>query len=910
MAHEFMLYGRQAQQATIDQLLADLMQSRPGTLVVRGEAGIGKSALLEYAGAATQARVLRVTGVESEAGLPFAALHLLLLPVLSHLEALPGQQADAMSAALGLGAAPPADRFLIGLATLSLLMELSAAGPLLCLVDDAQWLDRESADALLFAVRRLHAEPIALIFAAREDGGFPHTSGLAELRLAGLDAVAAGELLAERSGGLALAVRDQLVAEARGNPLALRELPRTLSAEQRMGALTPFAFSAGGAEPVSNRVLAGFRDQIAVLPAATRACLLVAALDDRSELETLTRALAPMGASLADFAPAERAGLIHLTDTGVVFRHPLTRTAARQTSDVAQRMAAHRVLAGAVDDDRRAWHLAAVTTSPDERVALELDGNAVRARLRGGQMAVSAAYARAAELSEQPAARARRWAAAATASLDAGLWDRAGDLARRAGQPSEPAVAAELARTRAALAFEAGTPLEAVRLLHEGVSALGESDPATTLTLMGLAGMYAWASDSHPDQIELARRTEELTPRIAGPLGAVHTINRAIRGLLEGDVAGATAIPAGMGSQMSLPFELRVLAVYFGFARGDQHAMRADAERLVAECRAEGRIGRMPQALMLLSVAELISGRHRAARAGAAEGLRLAADVGQPSWRSYLAGVRAWLSAVAGAQEECRALAAEAAELAGDRAWMPGVCWAECALAALDLGLGRYEPMLDRVDRALLGPARHAFIWSYVCPDYIEAAVRAGTPRRAEPALARFAAWAQAVGQPWALAVLHRCHALMTPGDEAAARYEAALALHQEGDQPFEQARTRLLYGEWLRRQQRRAEARTHLETAMETFDRLGATPWSGRAAAELRATGLPRPARARAGDPLAMLTPQELQVVRLAAAGASNREIGAQLFLSPRTVAYHLYKAFPKLGISARAELARLALT
>ncbi|NUW41143.1 ATP-binding protein [Nonomuraea rhodomycinica] len=894
-----MLYGRQAEQARIDALLG----GPAGALVVRGEAGIGKSALLEYAEGRAPGHVLRVTGVESEAELPFAALHLLLRPVLDRVAALPPQQAEALLGALGLGAATRGDRFLVGLATLSLLVELSADEPLLCLVDDAQWLDSESADALVFAARRLYAEPVAVLFAAREGGGVFPARGLPEVRLDKLDPEAAGRLLAEQAAGLPLAVRDQLLAEARGNPLALLELPRMLGAEERAGAFTPLAFSFGSAEPVTDRVLAGFRDRVATLPAATRSCLLVAALDDRGELKVLAGAIRALGASLADFAEAERAGLVRVCATGVAFRHPLVRTAVLLACDIAARMAAHRALAQAVDEDRRAWHLAAVTLEPHEAVAAELESLGLRARRRGGQATVSAAYARAAELSADPADAVRRWTAAAGAAIEAGLNRRAGELVGTALRHAGPvtrdgAVPAELARVRARLAFEAGRPLEASRLLLESAEA---ADHATRLPLLGIAGFYTWTSAAHPDQIELARRAEELCPDGEGLAAAVRAISRGFSMVLEGSTGTAPTFRDDLGS---VPFELRMIITYHAMVRAEREGMLESAVTLVRDCRAEGRLGRLPQAMTVLAIAQLLDGRHRAARATVAEGQALSTDVGQPFWSGYLAGVQAWLCGVAGAEEEHHEAAAQAVRYADDRSWLPPGTWVAYGRTMLDLGLGRYEAVLDRLDRVTEGGAHHAFVWRYAWPDYVEAAVRVGTPRRADGMLRRYADWAEGTGQAGPLAVLHRARALLAPDERAEPLYERALAL---SGQPFQQARTRLVFGEWLRRHQRRAEARVQLQAAMDAFDRLDAAPWSARAAAELRAAGATPARNPRAGDPLAVLTPQELQVVQLAVTGASNREIGAQLFLSPRTVAYHLYKAFPKLGITSRGELARL---
>ncbi|GAA2417330.1 hypothetical protein GCM10010404_89830 [Nonomuraea africana] len=672
----------------------------------------------------------------------------------------------------------------------------------------------------------------------------------------------------------------------------------------------PLSFSLGTAQPVTDRVLCGFRERISALPVTTRFCLLVAALDHQ-ELGGLARAVGLLGASLVDFAEAERAGLVRVGTAGVAFHHPLVRTAVLLACDIADRMAAHRALAETSDDDRRAWHLAAVTLHPDEEVAGELESLALRARGRGGQAAVSAAYARAAELSAEPTQAVRRWTAAAEAAIEAGLWQRAGELVDRARRLAEEAtlkgsILAELLYVRAKLEVEAGRPLAAVRLLHEGAAVA--DDLPVKLSLLSMAGYYTWASATHPDQLPLARRTEELGPEGEGPAAVVRTINHAFRLILEGDAV--TTLTYEMPDPTDrLPSELRVLIAFHGLARADTASMLNSAAALLEEYRAEGCLGRLPQAMSIMAIAEILDGRHPSARATVSAGLVLASDVGQPMWRGYLAGLLAWLSAVAGAQEECEAMAEQAVRDADHRRWMPAACWAEYARVILDLSQGRYEAVLDRMDRAMAGPSRHAFVWRHVWPDYVEAAVRAGDPQRAREHLRRYTEWAESTGRPGALAVLHRVRALLAPDSAAGSLYERALDLHAEGRQPFDEARTQLVYGEWLRRHRRRAEARAQLQAAMEAFDRLGAAPWSARAAAELRATGVSLPDRARAGDPLAALTPQELEVVRLAVTGASNREIGAQLFLSPRTVASHLYRAFPKLGVSSRAELARLEL-
>ena len=448
-----MLCGRSEQLAAIGRLLGGMRSGRAGALVLRGEAGIGKTALLEAAAdKAAGARVLRVAGVESEAELPFAALHALLRPALDQIGALPGRQAAALRGAFGLAEETVTDRFLVGLGVLSLVAELAEDRPVLVLVDDAQWVDRASADALVFAARRLQAERAAVLVAARDEPPGAGLPGLPELRVGGLDQTAAEQLLA--GAGLVRAVRDQLIAEAGGNPLALIELSRGLSAAERAGSVTPLILPA--ASPVS-RVQQAFGARIGGLPEACRRAVLVAALGGLADLAEVSRAIAASGGSLTDLAAGERAGLVRVTPAGVIFSHPLARAAVLAGSDVAERAAAHRALAGVLDGDRRAWHLAALADGPDEQVAAELDAAAQRADRRGSRAAASAAYERAAALSASPAAKGRRLALAAEAATDAGQLPRAADLAGQAGQlVTDPAAAMVLARVRAQLEFEAG----------------------------------------------------------------------------------------------------------------------------------------------------------------------------------------------------------------------------------------------------------------------------------------------------------------------------------------------------------------------------------------------------------------------------------------------------------------------
>ena len=893
-----MLCGRSEQLAAIDRLLEGMRSGRAGALVLRGEAGIGKTALLDAAEQkASGARVLRVSGVESEAELPFAALHALLRPALDEIGALPGRQAEALRGAFGLAEETVADRFLVGLGVLSLIAELAEDRPVLVMADDAHWLDRASGDALVFAARRLYAERVAVLVAARDEPPGADLPGLPELRVGGLDRAAAEQLLA--GAGLVAAVRDQLIAEAGGNPLALIELSRGLSGPQRAGSVTPLALSA--ASP-AGRVQQAFAARIGGLPQECRRAVLVVALGGMADLAEVSRAVAAAGGSLTDLAAAERAGLVRVTPAGVSFAHPLARAAVLAGSDVAERAAGHRALAGVLDGDRRAWHLAALAAGPDERVAVELDAAAQRAGRRGSRAAASAAYERAAALSDGPAARGRRLALAAEAAIDAGQFPRAAGLARQAGQlVADPAAAVTLARVRAQLEFEAGRPADAAGTLLEWAAMLGPADPGTAQAVVAEAVHVLWlnAGPAHP---ELERRAAAMTPPVGARLVA---FLQAVRRLQDGDIPATVTVPASP-DHGSLPFAAGFSRLFFDFIRGDVAAIGRRAGVMTAECRDAGIAGLLAYTLVYLATAQLLHGDFLDAIATAEEGLRIAADIGQTHVTRELASIAARLAAVTGDEEACRARAAQVRELsAGVQTLAPA--GADCALTLLDLGSARYQSALNRMQATTAGPARHNPELLYAYPDHVEAAMRAGRTDLAARPLAQFTAWASVIGQRWAAAVAARCAALTADDADAEPLWQQAIAAHEGDGRPFEQARTRLLYGEWLRRNRRRAGAREYLLAAAAAFARMGARPWQERAEAELRAAGAGAPA-VTADDPLARLTPQELQVVRLAAAGASNKQIGAQLFLSPRTVGFHLYRAFPKLGVTTREELARYA--
>ncbi|GLW99503.1 helix-turn-helix transcriptional regulator [Microtetraspora sp. NBRC 16547] len=885
-----MLYGRSREEAEIERLLTEARAGQSGTLVIRGQAGIGKSALLHYAaGRAGGMRVVRGIGIESEAELPFAALHLLLRTEFDRIRALPDAQATALSGALGLGDVAPESRFLVGLATLSLLSDLAEDGGLLCLIDDAQWCDQASIDALVFAARRLDAEGVAMVFAAR--AGF-HAAGLPELQLGGLDGAAAAALL---PADLPPQVRERLIEESDGNPLALIELPAALTAEQRAGRLAPV-----GAMPVAERVQEAFQRQITALPEPARIALLIAAADGSSDLETVVGA----GASLSGLELAERSRLIEIRGTTIAFRHPLIRAAAYQSAPVTQRLAVHRALADALAGsaaidaaDRRAWHLASAVLGSDEGAARELEEAAERARTRRGHAASAAAYERAAELTADPARRSGLLAAAALAASDAGLMGRAAALADSVtSDVADPDVIAALIQVRAHREFELGTPAAAGRIIMDGVPrvAARSSEWATWLSVEAIR--CAWfAGDAR--LAEKAAASLRVLPEIGSPL--VSGADGLAR-LLSGDIGGGTELMgeavdghtlAGLGVP-GLTFTASLCLPLGRAARYEEIS-----GQVVAECQKSGMIGWLAVALQDHGLAQGWLGRYGEAKATLNAGLRLAADLGHEHRVSHLMCSLAWVLAHQGEVEECRAKGEEGVARAVERGLILAAAIGNWALGLLELALGRPDAALRRLEA--IPPTGIAVLSA---ADQVEAAIRGGRPERAKEPLARYLAWARHVRQPASDAIALRCRALI---EESEAHFAHAVRRHEEGDQPYEQARTRLAYGEWLRRARRRADARTQLRDALEIFDRLGAELWAERARAELRATGDVPAAPRKADDPLSVLTPREREIVRLAANGASNRDVAAQLFLSPRTVGYHLYKAFPKLGITSRSQLA-----
>jgi DNA-binding CsgD family transcriptional regulator len=905
------LLGRDDELARIDGLLTDARDERSGALVVRGEAGIGKSVLLHHAVSVAESRgfqVVRGIGVESDSELAYGGLHQLLVPHLDRLEALPAPQAKALRGAFGLTDGGDANRFLISAATLALLADLAEDGPLLCVVDDLHWFDQGSAEALLFAARRFEADPIAMVFAVRETSMPFETPGVEAVQLSGLDGRDAARVLDGHAPELADPLRARVLEESAGNPLAIIELGSARHEADDVGLHDP----AGrvGTLPVPHRIQEVFRRQIAELAAPTRRALLVASADSAAPLATILRVVEALGGDAADLAPAERATLVRIGGT-IEFRHPLVRAAAYRGEPLHQRIQVHRAYAEALtedaDADRRAWHLAAATTTPDEAVAIELEGAAERARHRGGAMAVSIAYDRAGRLSADRELRARRIARAALAAFDAGKPDRAARLAAEAlSLTKDPGTRADAMYAQGAVAYERTSPRADAELMIEACALVRETDPErAALTLY--EAMHAARHGAAHDLVQRAAESmrgftpsEEWAPVVAALLGwadlfagrpelAVAPIRELEASVCGGEVDLMHRITAGLGALL---------------IADDEDAV-SGTEAMLAEVRATGALGWVPYALNALAVARLLRGEFADAHMCVVEGAAVSDELGNSTEGLAHRSVEVWLHAVSGDETRCRDLAAEVLPEARDRHRVNAEI-AAWGLAMLDLAANRFEVALDGLDQVCRGPARRDVLMRAV-PDLVEAAVRSNAPDRAHEALTEFAHWAEQVDRPVTTGLALRCRALMGDDDEVAEEsYAEALRLHELNGGPYDHARTLLVYGEWLRRRRRRTEARAHLEAAVAGFERIGATLWAERALGELDACGGARDAR-RGSGPLALLTPQELKVVQLAAAGHTNKEIAAQLYLSPRTVGHHLYKAYPKLGIAARSELADL---
>ena len=899
------LLDREAERAALDGLLEDLRSGRGRALVVRGEAGVGKSALLEYVvGAAAGMRVARAAGVESEMELAFASVHLLCAPLLDRLEHLPGPQRDALGIAFGLRAGAAPDRFLVGLAVLTLLSEVAEEErPLLCVVDDAQWLDQASAQVLAFAARRLLAEPVGLVFAARERG--EAFGGLAELEVRGLPDQHARTLLGSVVRfRLDDQVRDRIVAETNGNPLALLELPRGLSPAQLAG-----GFGLVEVKAVPARIEEGFRRRLESLPADTRSLMLVAAAEPAGDPVLVWRAAGRLGiaASAAEAASAD--GLLEI-GARVRFRHPLVRSAVYSAASVPERRAAHLTLAEVTDrgrdPDRRAWHLAAAAPGPDEAVAAELERSAGRAQARGGMAAAAAFLQRAVELTGEPARRAGRALAAAQASLQAGALDAADDLLNiAAAGPLDELQQARAGLLRGQVAFASSGGGDAPALLVKAAQQLESLDAALArqtyldawLAAM-FAGRFAGAGDLHevsraarsaPPPAGAPRPSDLLLDGLAvlvteGRAQAAPLLRRAARVFAEGEITIEERL------RWSTPAEIAAMMVW------DEQRWHTIGARQLQSVREAGLLAQLVISVNAVAVRTIWRGDFAAAASLIAEAEAIAEATGTrlaPYAAVLLAGFR-------GAEAEAGQLIEAVITGAQATGQGMGVQLSQWATAILYNGLGRYETALAGAQQAA-EQASELPISMWALPELIEAATRTGQTGLAADALGRLAEATSAGQTDWGLGIYARSRALLSDGADAERWHREAVDRLSRTRLRPELARAHLLYGEWLRRELR-ADARAQLRTAHEMFTAIGMQAFAERARRELLATGEHVRLRTVAAD--GELTPQEAQIARLARSGLSNPEIAAELFLSARTVQYHLGKVFTKLGITSRRQL------
>ena len=873
-------------------------------LVVRGDPGVGKTVLLDYlVGRAPGCRIARAVGVQSEMELAFAGLHQLCAPLLDHLEAIPVPQREALRTAFGLSAGPPPDRFLVGLAALSLLSEVAGERPLICVIDDEHWLDHASAQALGFVARRLAADPVGLVFAARVPGA--ELAGLPELVVEGLGEGDARALLdSALAGPLDERVRDQIVAETQGNPLALLELPRGLTMDELAG-----GFGLPGAAALTGRIEESFRRQLDALSPEAQRLLQLAAAEPSGDPILVWRAAGRLGIPLQAGVAAADAGLAEF-GLRVRFRHPLLRSAAYRSASVRDRQELHGALAEVTDPqadpDRRAWHRAQAAAGPDEDVAAELEHSAGRAQARGGLAAAGAFLERSVLLTVDPARRAERALAAAQANLRAGAFDKALELlvTAEAGTLDE-FQSARVDLLRGQIAFASGLGSDAPSLLLKAAKRLEPLDlelARETYLSAWMAALFAGRFAGAGDLMEVSRaarslRSDHSSRPVALVLDALTLL------VTDGPTAAAPALrqAASVFASASISAEEGIrwgwLAQAAASAVWDDVRWRAMLLRQVQIARDVGALDQLPIDLGSLGTDAAWSGDFAAAAALVAETDAVCEATGSRS-APFAAML---LAALRGDQAEAAPLIE--ATIAGATAGGQGIAvtYAHWAAAVLANGLGRYADALEAARQASQDkPALYMAMWAL--PELIEAATRTGNTHMASDALVRLAETTQAGGTDFGLGMEARSRALLSEGEAAEGCYREAIDRLGRTQLRPELARAHLLYGEWLRREGRRVDARTQLKTAHEMLAAMGAEAFAERARRELLATG--ETVRKRTVQAPDTLTAQEAQIARLARDGRTNPEIGAQLFLSARTVEWHLRKAFTKLGISSRREL------
>jgi DNA-binding CsgD family transcriptional regulator len=906
------LYGRDLERDRIGALIDAARASHSGALVLRGEPGIGKTALLEDAREqAYHMHVLAARGVESESELPFAALHQLLRPALHELDQLPPAQAEALRGALGLGDGSSQEKFLVFAGCLSLLSELAEDQPVLCLVDDAHWLDSASADALRFVARRLDAEGIVLLFAAREGEARTFEADVPSLQLHGLDVEAAAKLLTQRARvPTAPTVRDRLVEQTLGNALALIELPAALSDAQLAGD-EPLPEPL----PLTHQVESVFLERVRRLPDETQLLLLVIAADDSENAVFVARAGASLGVSSHALEAAEQAGLVSVSGTRLEFRHPLVRSAVYGAATSGARRAAHRAMATALADDeeqadRRAWHLASSTLEPDEEVVSALDHAAKRGEQRGAYMAAARALERAADLSSDEAARGRRLTGAARCASTAGADEHAVVLARRALRlVDDPGYLAGLRFVLGLAELRRGHPLVAVPLLIRGARELQPADRGRALELLLWATWAAWQAGDLAAQAETSQLAATFAPGSDDESAFVANLLGGFAAMLQADTAkGTRLLEMALDWAATADTSFHVFQAGMGaFWLGDDERFGALLNRAAALARERGQFGMLAEVLGRRAGQLALAQHYDQAMQAGVEAIELARELGADNLELLPRAILAFVSALRGEDDEARRQAADAFERGAAHGFPVPVAIAVYALAFLELSRGRWVESLEHLD-ALVDESGGAdlFLATIGAPDRVEAAVRAGRPEQGQEALALFEGWATQAGARWAQPRLASCRALLAEGEDATEHFEEALQLRADS-RPFDLARIRLLYGEHLRRERRPSDARIHLRAALEGFERFRAEPWAERARQELRATG--ETARKRDPSTLGQLTPRELQIARYVGDGLANKEIAAQMFLSKRTIDYHLRNVFVKLGISSRTQLAGLRL-
>jgi DNA-binding CsgD family transcriptional regulator len=897
------LHDRRSEREALGRLLEAVRVGRSRVLVLSGEAGVGKTALLESAiESASGFRVARAFGVEGEMELAFAALQQLCAPMLDRVDRLPGPQQDAVGVAFGLSAGNAPDRFLVGLAVLSLLAEVAEEQPLLCVVDDAQWLDRVSAQALAFVARRLLAEPVALVFSTRDPGD--DLEGLPRLVVKGLrDSDARALLGSALRVPLDERVRERVVAETRGNPLALLELPRGLGPAELAG-----GFGMPDAPGLSWRIEDSFGRRFARLPGETRRLLLVAAAEPTGDPVLVWRAAGRLGIGVQ--AAAETDGLLAI-GASVTFRHPLVRSSVYRAASPEERQAVHRALSDVtdpeVDPDRRAWHLAQATPGPDEDVASELERSAGRAQARGGLAAAAAFLERSAALTSEPALRARRALAAAQASHQAGAFDGALRLVALAESgPLNDLQHAQVDLLRGQIAFSLSHGNDAPPLLLKAAKRLEPLDVRLAretyldaLTAVFFPGILASdesvletarAAKAAPPSSQPPRAPDLLLDGLAlliteGYAAGTPTLRRAVNAFRREDVSG------GDGRRW-LSLAARVAAFLW-----EDEAWDGLSARFVQLARDDGALSVLPLALTSRAGVHLFAGEFAMAASLVVE----VAAVNEATGASLAPYVGLAHACFQGREANVTPLIEATTTELVRRVDGQGLRFIHWVTAVLYNGLGRYEEALAAVQQA--DENTHPSWWrNYGSVELIEAAARSGKSELAVDALGRLSQATAASGTDWALGLEARSRALLTEGEAAEPLYRQAIERLARTRIRVELARGHLLYGEWLRRERRRLDAREQLRTAHKLFTEFGMEAFAERARVELEATG--EHARKRTAETRDDLTPQEAQISRLAADGATNQEIAAQLFISPSTVDYHLRKAFRKLGVKSRHQL------